>query len=269
MAMGGLVTALNLILSAVVGARLLGLARSGGWRAPELSLAVYFWMSAVLGTIPQLVVYAGLADPALQVPDRAARVLLGIAVFAMGVGAAGVYVFTWKTFRPGAWWARAIVVAGCASLLLGFVVELAVEGFAPVVFAGLGHWLGWAGRTAAMFGVAFESFRYYRMLRRRLSLGMADPVLANRFLLWSLWAAAGCLNYVSDLAARAGYVWITGSAVEFVPEVLARVIPPVLFTTMVLGVVSAATLFLTFFPTAAYRRWVDGRAPAPCWPSST
>jgi predicted membrane chloride channel (bestrophin family) len=31
---------------------------------------------------------------------------------------------------------------------------------------------------------------------------------------------------------------------------------------MVLGLISAATLFLTFFPTAAYRRWVEARAVA-------
>jgi hypothetical protein len=260
--LGGLVTGANLLLSLVVGLRLLALARRR-WRLPELSLAVYFLMSSVVGTVPQLIVYSGLADPSLQVPDATARALLAIAVLGMAVGAAGVYVFTWKTFRPDRWWAKGIVAAGCAALAAGYATEALREGFAPVVFAGFGHWLGWAGRTAAMFGVAFESFRYWRMLRRRMRLGMAEPVVTNRFLLWSVWAACGLLNYLSDLAMRSVYVWITGSTTELVPEVLARLIPWTLFATMVLGVVSAATLFLTFFPTPAYRRWVESRAPSP------
>lgn len=261
MILGSLVTALNLILSLAVGLRLFARAR-GRRRLPELSLAVYFVMSAVVGTVPQLIVYSSLVDPSLRIPEAAARALLALAVFAMAVGAAGVYVFTWKTFRPDRWWAKAIVAAGCASLAIGFAVELLSEGFAPVVFAGIGHWIGWAGRTAAMFGVAFESFRYWGMLRRRLRLGMAEPVVTNRFLLWGLWASCGFLNYLSDLATRAVYVWLAGTSVELLPEVLARVIPVALFATMVLGAVSAVTLFLTFFPSAGYRRWIEARAPA-------
>ena len=42
--------------------------------------------------------------------------------------------------------------------------------------------------------------------------------------------------------------------------------PPIIFSTilvtMVLGAISASTLFLTFFPTEGYRRWVMRRAEA-------
>jgi hypothetical protein len=49
----GLVTALNLLLSLVVGLRLLARARRG-WPAPELTLALYFLLSAFLATPPQI-----------------------------------------------------------------------------------------------------------------------------------------------------------------------------------------------------------------------
>ena len=52
-----------------------------------------------------------------------------------------------------------------------------------MIFPGAGHWLGWAGRTGAMLWVAIESFRYYGQQRRRLRIGLADPILSNRFLL--------------------------------------------------------------------------------------
>ena len=154
--LAGLVTALNLLLNLVVGLRLLVRARQG-WPLPELMLALYFLLSAFLATPPQILVYGGMGDPRLAVPEPASRALLAFAVLAMAIGAGAIYVFTWKTFRPERGWAKAIVIAGCACLAIGYAIEAAAEGFAPVVFAGPGHWIGWAGRSAAMFGVAFAA----------------------------------------------------------------------------------------------------------------
>ena len=255
--LAGLVTALNLVLSLAVGLRLLARARRG-WPTPELSLALYFLLSAFLSTPPQILVYGGMGDARLAVSEPAGRALLAFAVLAMAIGSGAIYVFTWKTFRPERLWAKAIVAAGCASLALGYAIESLHEGFAPVLFAGLGHWIGWAGRTAAMLGVTLESFRYWRMLRRRLRLGLADPVVTNRFLLWAVWAACSTLNYVADLASRSLY-WLVYGTVQPVPEHLAAMVGPTIIVTMVLGAISAVTLFLTFFPSPAYRRWIEAR----------
>jgi hypothetical protein len=257
----GIVTALNLMLSLVVGLRLLARAARGGWPTPELSLAIYFLVSAFLGTPPQVVVYGGMGDPRLAVPDPLARGLLAFAVLAMAIGACAAYVFTWKTFQPDRTWARALVVAGCACVTLGYAIEAVREGFAPVMFAGPGHWIGWAGRTAAVLGIAFESFRYWRKLRRRLRLGLADPVVTNRFLLWAVWAACATLTYVADLASRTLY-WLIFGTILPVPEYLDVMVAPTIAVTMVLGAVSAMMLFLTFFPTPAYLRWVEARGAA-------
>jgi hypothetical protein len=183
----GLVTALNLLLSLVVGVRLLARARDG-WPTPELSLAIYFLVSAFLGTPPQILVYGGMGDPRLAVaelvsgrcsPSRCSRWrsaprrlrhledLPARAHLRQGHRRGGLH-------PPGR----------------RLRIEALFEGFAPVMFAGVGHWIGWAGRTAAALGIAFESFRYWRMLRRRLRLGLADPVVTNRFLLWGIWARA-------------------------------------------------------------------------------
>ncbi len=259
-AVAGLITALNLVLSIVVGLRLFARARRDGWPAPEASLALYFLLSAVLSTPPQLVVYAGLADPTLAVSDDVARPLLAFAVLAMALGNAGVYVFLWKTFYPESGAARALVAVGCAALFGGYALEAVQEGFAPVIFAGAGHWIGWAGRSAAMLAACVLSIRYWAMMRRRVALGLADPVVANRFLLWGIWAAAGFLNFFADLAARGTYVLLSGTTTEMIPEILAPIIWTTVLATMLLGAVSAVTLFLTFFPTEGYRRWLERRA---------
>src|SRR5262245_40576377 len=200
-----------------------------------------------------------MGDPRLAVPEAASRALLAFAVLAMAIGAGAIYFFTWKVFQPERGWAKAIVVAGCACLAIGYAIETTFEGFAPVVFAGPGHWIGWAGRSAAMFGVAFESFRYWLMLRRRLRLGLADPVVTDRFLLWSIWAACATLNLVADLASRSLY-WLLFGTVQPVVEHLNALVAPTIIVTMALGVVSAVTLYLTFFPSPAYQRWLRKRS---------
>ena len=134
----------------MVGLRLLVRARRG-WPAPELTLALYFlverlcsprrrrsWSTAAWAT-------RGSRFP--RPPAGPSRALLAFAVLAMAIGAGAIYVFTWKTFRPERGWAKAIVMAGCACLAIGYAIEALVEGFAPVMFAGPGT--GSAGPGAA------------------------------------------------------------------------------------------------------------------------
>lgn len=259
MAAAGLVMLINLGLSLAVGVRL----RSAGTRgrAPERALALHFLCTAFLGTLCLVPVYAQLADAAVKLPDLLARVLLGGGTLAMLVGQAGVYLFTWRTFRPESARAKAAVVLGCAVGAVGFLIEAGDGGFALRIVPGLGHWLSWLGRTAPMVWVAVECLRYRSLLLRRVRIGLADPVVANRVGLWGVWAAAGFLNVAADLVSRLVYRALAGTT-EAVPELLRPVFFVTTNTTMVLGAVSAVTLFLTFFPPRAYLRWVRSRAAA-------
>jgi hypothetical protein len=256
-ALSGLVILINLGLALVVSIRLLRLWSRGGG-VPEGSLGTYFLASAFLGSVPQIIAYGSLVDPSWSLSDLQIRALLCMAIFGMAVGAGGVYIFTWRTFRPYQGWAGVVVGMGFGALLFGFVFEAVQEGFALTLFPGLGHWLGWAGRTLAMLWVSVESFRYYLMLRRRLRLGLTDPVLTNRFLLWAIWAAAVFFNLSADPVARLAYAFSAGTrSGAVVPEIAAPIVLVTISVTMVLGAVSAVTLFLTFFATESYRRWVE------------
>jgi hypothetical protein len=258
MAFGALVTLLNLVLCLVVGTRLLR-AGLGPNRRPELALAIYFLASAFLSTLCQGFVYGGLIDPSIAVSDGASRLVLGLGVLGMAVGGVAVCAFTWRSFRPEARWARWAVAVGALLALGGFAFEALDEGFAVTLAPGPGHWIGWAGRTAPMVWVTAESFRYWSLLRRRLPLGLADPVVVDRFLLWGIWSAATFVNLAADLIARVIYLAMAGTT-EIIMEIVEPVVIGTMAVTMVLGVISAATLFLTFFPTPAYRRWVTSRA---------
>jgi hypothetical protein len=103
---------------------------------------------------------------------------------------------------------------------------------------------------ASYVWTAFESLRYWSLLRRRLALGLADPVVTNRFLLWGLVGVFSFLSVVGPtLAALAG--------VDSGESAFMRL------TTALAGLVCSAALLLAFTPPEAYTRWLRERAPRP------
>ena len=259
MLISGIVTAANLLLSLLIGIQLLLRMRRHG-PAPETALAAYFLFAAFLGACVNIGVYGSMADDGLSIPSAIAARLLATGVLLNGVGALGVYLFTWLTFRPDRRWARALVASAAAVLALGFVVQALTEGFAIVVFPGLGYWIGRLGFVFPFAWIAVESFRYHRILRRRLRLGLAEPVVTNRFLLWGVWSTATAVNAASDLVACGMYYAMTGETSVIIVEAVAPIIVATVAVTSAVGTVAAATLLLTFFPTHGYRRWVERRA---------
>lgn len=259
MLLGGLVTLANLLLSLVVGLRLLA-AGVPQRRLPELTLAGYFLTTPILGTICLGSAYGGFADPRLALAPATGGLLVGIATFSMALGAVAICVFTWRTFRPDLPQARNAALAGSALALGGFALEGLYDGFAVSLDPGLGHWVAWLGRTAPMLWLALESFHYHDLLRRRLRLGLVDPLVADRFLLWGVWSTANLLNLAADVLSRLVFAVAGGPGHPHVADLLRSIAIGTMSATMVLGLVSGATLFLTFFPTARYRRRVIARA---------
>jgi len=97
---------------------------------------------------------------------------------------------------------------------------------------------GWAGA------------RYWRMLRRRLSLGLADPVVVNRILLWSAAAWAITLQYLysTGVVIVTGGSSISGFGIALVSS---------------LGLIAAGTMLLAFFPPRSYLLWLERGSEAP------
>lgn len=261
MALSGLVTLLNLALCLIVGVRLL---RAGLHpdRRPELALAIYFLASPFFSTICQGIVYGGMVDPRLALAEGTSHVVLGFGILGMAVGGVAICAFIAISFWAGSRWAWTIAVAGSALALCGFAFEALHEGFAVTLVPGPGHWTAWAGRTAPMVWLTVESLRYWRMLHRREALGLAEPVLMNRFLLWGIFSAATFINLAADLIAHTLYTGFAGTTTEIVMEVMKPILIGTMIITMILSMISAAALFLTFFPPSRYRTWLEGRSLA-------
>jgi hypothetical protein len=100
-------------------------------------------------------------------------------------------------------------------------------------------------------------------MRRRTAIGLADPVVTNRFLLWSLWTAGISLVPLIALVARTGFLVIygDGAAMEDVASGLAQQVMGLIRTSfLVIVPVTVAALSLSFFPPAAYLTHIRERA---------
>src|SRR5262245_16279983 len=118
-AIGGLITAGNLLLSLVLGIRLLRLgARTQG---PERWPAVYFVFALFLGTVLSSAVYMSWADPRLALPDGPRSVLHAMTLAFSSFGLFGILHFTQLVFRPQSARARRAVVIGSVVLVLSFL----------------------------------------------------------------------------------------------------------------------------------------------------
>lgn len=233
-----------LLASTVVGLRLLALALRTRGR-PELWIAL-----AVLGIGPAgfglLVAGRGLAE---------VRPGLGALLFAAGSlasagGTVATLVFNAQVFRPGRAGARAAVALATTVLVAALGAELLLGGGPDPLRPGGAMQLRSAVMIAAMLWGAAESLRYYALMRRRAALGLAAPLVTNRFLLWGLGIGAAGLGAALSLAAQAA---LGADALD---------VPAVMLSNSLHGLVAAVCMWLAFLPPAAYRRLVERRAPA-------
>lgn len=219
-----------------VGLRLLALAARTR-RAPELLIGL-----AVLGIGPVgfgLQTVAGrVADPALAEP------LATAAAAALALGVWAKLAFNWLVYRPESRVALATMlalgVAVAAHLLaqplLGSFLDAARD---PRLVGARG-----ALQASALGWGSLEALGCWVRLRRRARIGLADPVLVNRFLMWGIAAGAAAqgtaIGVVTSLASGA-------SALES---------PAILVSSSAHGFVAALGMWLAFTPPGVYLRWL-------------
>ena len=223
-----------LVTMTALGVRLLFLSRRNQTK-PELWLAVAFLAGGSFGASSEVVGARFLAES----HPVAAFWVVGLGKLASAIGLRSYDWFVWRVFRPGARWAGALFVvlaAGASLALAGFLASGTLE-------RGPGHawfWLELAVRVASPIWLACESLRYWSQMRRRAAIGLADPVLTDRFRLW----ASGALTGLAMLLCSVP------------PQVLARDHPlqgVSLLVLALMGLAATASYWFAFFPPAWYR----------------
>jgi len=236
------------VVSLVVGLRLVML-----WhrtrQLPELLIGL-----SVLGIGP--IGFGALMAGSVVIGQGVSPGALGVrAIFALGTAtvAGGVLskcVFNWRVYRPAS---RAALLAtlGVGVGLLALYVHAGVaRGFLPVRIVDGPTLLQSSLQVGALMWGSIEAFRYWRLMRRRRALGLADPVVTNRFLLWSFGAAAAALGTAVGTLTS----WATGTA--------SLEIPWVVTSSSAHGMVAAIAMWLAFVPPKAYARFIQARASA-------
>lgn len=240
----GLGVVVMVIADLAVGLRLIGLSARTR-RLPELSIGAAFLLLGGIGYPLAFAVRNGLGGP------EHLSSLLALAFAVQDLGCLSMGVATWRTFRPDE--PRAAAACGGIALLMavGWGGQLATGAFSPTPGASLLYWVDFAGRVVPYAWATAESWRYYGMLRRRLALGLADPVVTDRFRLWAL-SASG----------------VTGAFLLFLVATLARVdvSSSLWLTTAIAGAsaLSGVCFWLAFLPPRVYlRRFEAASAAAP------
>lgn len=214
---------------------------------PELALGLAECLLA--GAVPPLFIVAQVAPG----PDALVRAAAFAGHVAYTAGCAVMIVFTWRVFRPGSAWALAGVYAAVAVLgaggLFGMARTLLVDVSAlrdPQTAAFLVmEWVSLVG----FLWTAAEAFSLHGRLRKQLALGLSDPVVVNRVLLWGVVGLGGVAAAGAPVVAS-----LLGASVStHVPTRLVCALATV---------VSSVAAQLAFLPPAAYLRWVRAEARA-------
>jgi hypothetical protein len=212
--------------------------------APELALGLSLLLCGGLGGA---LLFVG-QSRAQELGDLAFGVRAA-GLLCLSAGSIALWCFTWRVFRPRAGWAAALFAVMCAAVAAGFLGEAITGDFAKRRFENPWSWLGLSARSPAYLWAGLESLRYHRLMRRRLRLGLADPLIVDRFLLWGVGALAAWGIYGVVLLNIA-----TGTADAGVFQSTV----PALVSSM-LGCISGVSMGLAFFAPPVYQRWIQAR----------
>jgi hypothetical protein len=161
--------------------------------------------------------------------------------------------FTRRIFRPGQAWALALSVAAGATMWTGWLGYVVSGDVADGRFEGFWFWVMTSGMVVTNLWVAIEPVVYYARLRRRVRLGMVEPLVAERVLLWGIGSVARATMVIAGPLSSRHLATLTET--EKLTHGAA-----VLMLTSLLGLVIAGAYWLAFQPPRAYLNWVERRA---------
>jgi hypothetical protein len=182
------------------------------------------------------------------------RLCFSLGLLAAALGLSLTVFFNYWVFRRNSPWAR--VLLWCLCMILGAAVAImSAANFTGENITAIKQTMRPA--TLSLMGVVLvsflwgsaESFLQRAATKRQLALGLGDPVIANRFLLWGIASLTCSLLMVVII----GFV-LSGMTIMREPASLAAL--------GAAGSIMSAAWYLTFFAPQSYHRFVRNRAAA-------
>jgi hypothetical protein len=157
-------------------------------------------------------------------------------------------LFTWRVFRPAERWGGGLVWGTAILLVIGVGGSATGGDWEGFSISSGWFWFEWVGFTLPFGWAGSEALIEYVRARRRVRLGLCDPLVCNRYLLWALF---GTLQVCLCLILLPQYAEYEASS-RFTQAWDA------LYGAVEIG--SIVMIWLVFFPPAIYRRWFSGDA---------
>jgi hypothetical protein len=230
------------VVSLTVGVRLVAL----WWRnrqLPELLIGL-----GVLGIGPVgfgCITFGQILDADFH---AASRVVFAVGVFAASGGALAKYAFNHVVYHPGSRAVLSLVYLAGVGMLVCCLWAWVATGFSGAQEFDASYFVRTFLQVGCLLWGSIEALRYWRMMRRRLRLGLADPVVTNRFFMWGVGAGAAGVGTAIGVTAQ---LLIGRPPLE---------IPWVTLSSSMHGLVAAVALWFAFLPTEAYTRFLLERA---------
>jgi hypothetical protein len=236
---GGVIAGL---VSFITGVRLIHLSFRSQ-KSPEfiLGMTLFLW---------------GLAYACWQVPIATANHPLTQPLFFAGrifTCAATIFFasFIRIAFRGQARWANALVFAIAIGVFVGIAGSIAVgewEGVRPL--SNPWWWADWLAALVAMSWLGVEGFINFLDARRRVRLGLCDPLVCNRYLLWGITGTIWTVFY-----GMVAFQNIEFETQEFWSTTMDR-------ANSAADITGVMLVWIIFFPPRFYQRWIAGAADA-------
>lgn len=242
----GLSLLLFVVTSTLVGLRMLILAARSGGR-PELLMGTGMTLIGAVGYPGGVVSGFGQATV-----GHVHVWIWAVSTAATQIGIGLIYAFTARVFRSGDAWATGLTIAGCASMVGSYfwtmhVLLTAAPDVASALATRSATLLGMVGYTGGFLWTAIEGFAHHRMARRRLSLGLAEPLVVGRFFLWGLFGLMACLI----IAVSGVEQFVRGHAANS---------PATMISMGAFGFAASVAMYLAFFAPDWYVARVQRRA---------
>ncbi len=156
-----------------------------------------------------------------------------------------IAMFTREVFRSDTPLSKWMVYATSVLLIVGVGVSAMMGDWEGFSLSNPFFWFEWVGYTVPFAWAGLEAFGQYRSLLRRQRLGLCDPLVCNRFLLWSVFGLVQVALSVVLLQMYADFE--TNNAFSAFLDGL----------TGVLEIFSLGLIWLVFFPPRLYQQIVS------------
>jgi hypothetical protein len=171
---------------------------------------------------------------------------------ATNLGGIGIAFFPLLVFRRGSTWAKRLSVSIATCLIVGTVGSSWVGDSGGVdPLSNAWWWFEWVGTIAPSIWIGTEGLNHYGTSRPRVRLGLCEPIVGHRYLLWGI---AGAVWTLLDFLVIGEYVefWATQSWSATFENLVGFC-----------EIAALAMIWLAFFTPAGYQRWIDRRNPHP------